>query len=55
VDVKINDQGIQIDAEGNFRESVSLKNGLNVIKISAARKRSRENIVYRQVILTEKK
>lgn len=53
-EVKINDQAIQIDVQGNFRESVSLKNGLNVIKISAAKKRSRENIIYRQIILTEK-
>jgi len=49
--VRINDQEIQTDADGNFNESVSLKSGLNVIKISAAKKRSRENIVYRQVIL----
>lgn len=51
VKVKINDQEIQIDALGNFRESVGLKTGLNIIKISAAKKRSRENIIYRQVIL----
>lgn len=51
VNVKINDQAIQTDALGNFNESVSLKTGLNVIKISAAKKRSRENIIYRQVIL----
>lgn len=49
--VKINDQTIQTDAMGNFDESVSLQTGLNVIKISAAKKRSRENIIYRQVIL----
>jgi cytoskeletal protein RodZ len=48
--VKINDQIIQTDAMGNFNESVSLKTGLNIIKISAAKKRSRENIIYRQVI-----
>ncbi len=53
VKIKINDQEVQIDTEGNFRESVSLKTGLNVIKISAAKKRGRENIIYRQVILTE--
>lgn len=55
VKIKINDQEVQIDTEGNFRESVSLKNGLNIIKISAAKKRGRENIIYRQVILTENK
>ncbi len=49
--VKINDQTIQTDALGNFNESISLKTGLNIIKISAAKKRSRENIIYRQVIL----
>lgn len=52
VSVKINDQAIQTDTLGNFNESVSLKTGLNIIKISAAKKRSRENVVYRQVILT---
>jgi len=51
VNVKINDQTVQIDALGNFNETISLKTGLNVIKVSAAKKRSRENIVYRQVIL----
>lgn len=49
--IKINDQEIQPDANGNFRESVILQPGLNVIKISAVKKRSRENIIYRQVIL----
>jgi cytoskeletal protein RodZ len=51
VSVKINDQTIQTDALGNFNETISLKTGLNVIKVSAAKKRSRENIIYRQVIL----
>jgi len=51
VNVKINDQTIQTDAAGNFKETISLKTGLNIIKISAAKKRSRENVIYRQVIL----
>jgi cytoskeletal protein RodZ len=51
VKVKINDQEIQPDAQGEFRESVLLQPGLNVIKVSAVKKRSRENIIYRQVIL----
>ncbi|MFA5128985.1 MAG: helix-turn-helix domain-containing protein [Patescibacteria group bacterium] len=51
VNVKINDQAIQTDAAGNFNETISLKTGLNIIKVSAAKKRSRENIIYRQVIL----
>ncbi len=51
VNVKINDQAIQTDAAGNFNEVISLKSGLNIIKVSAAKKRSRENIIYRQVIL----
>lgn len=54
VKIKINDQEIQSDAGGNFHESVSLQPGLNIIKISAVKKRSRENIIYRQIILTEK-
>lgn len=51
VNVKINDQTIQTDTLGNFNETISLKTGLNIIKVSAAKKRSRENIIYRQVIL----
>ncbi|MFH2136328.1 MAG: helix-turn-helix domain-containing protein [Patescibacteria group bacterium] len=51
VNVKINDQTIQTDAVGNFNETISLKTGLNIIKVSAAKKRSRENIIYRQIIL----
>ena len=51
VNVKINDQIIQTDALGNFSETLSLKTGLNILKVSAAKKRSRENIIYRQIIL----
>lgn len=53
VTVKINDQPVQTDANGNFRETVGLQPGLNVIKISATKKRSKENIIYRQIILNE--
>ena len=53
VKTKINDQEIQTDAEGNFSESVSLQPGLNVIKISAVKKRGKENVIYRQIILNE--
>jgi len=53
VKIKINDQEIQADAQGNFRESVSLQPGLNIIKISAVKKRGKENIIYRQIILNE--
>jgi len=51
VKIKINDQEIQSDKAGYFKEFVSLKSGLNIIKISAAKKRSKENIIYRRVIL----
>jgi hypothetical protein len=53
VKTKINDQEIQTDTQGNFRESVSLQPGLNIIKISAVKKRGKENIIYRQIILNE--
>jgi cytoskeletal protein RodZ len=53
VKIRINDQEIQADVEGNFRESVSLQPGLNVIKISAVKKRGKENVIYRQIILKE--
>lgn len=51
VQIKINDQAIQSDKDGFFQESVSLKPGLNIVKISAAKKRGKENIIYRRVIL----
>jgi cytoskeletal protein RodZ len=51
VKIKINDQEIERKQDGFFSETVSLSPGINVIKISAAKKRSRENVIYRRVVL----
>jgi len=53
VRIRINDQEIQGNKNGYFEELISLKEGLNVIKISAAKKRGKENVIYRQVVLTK--
>lgn len=54
VALSINDQTILSDAEGNFEETIALQPGLNVIEIEAKKKYSRENKVYRRIIVSEK-
>jgi len=53
VNVKINNQAILTDLEGNFKITLDLQNNLNIIKISAQKKHSKEQVVYRQVIVKE--
>lgn len=49
--VRINGQDVFLDSSGRFSELVDLQPGLNVIKISSRKERSREQIVYRQVVV----
>lgn len=49
--VRINGQEISSSRDGSFSESVNLKDGLNIIKISSKKEHSRENIIYRQVMV----
>lgn len=51
--IKINGEPIMPNADGTFKEDVDLQRGLNIIKISAARKYSKENIIYRKIIFDE--
>lgn len=51
--LQINGEMALADAKGNFKETVRLQRGVNVIKISAAKKRSKERIVYRRVVYEE--
>ncbi len=51
--VAINGQEVFTDPSGKFSERIDLQPGLNVIKISSHKGRSREQIVYRQVIVEE--
>lgn len=49
--VKINGQDILLDAEGKFSENVDLQPGLNVITVTSAKERTREQKVERRVIV----
>lgn len=49
----INDQTVLTDKNGGFSQTISLKNGLNIITITASKKYSRGNTVVRQVLVKE--
>jgi transcriptional regulator with XRE-family HTH domain len=49
--VFINEKEIFLDANGQFKATLDLQKGLNIIKIRAAKKHSRENIIYREVLV----
>jgi len=50
VDIYINGQTILADPEGNFSKEVDLQEGVNIIQISVAKERSRENVLERKVL-----
>lgn len=52
-EIFINNQLILSDAQGRFHENVALLPGVNIIEIQAKKKYSRENKVYRKIIVTE--
>lgn len=47
----INDQTVLTDKNGGFSQTISLKNGLNIITITASKKYSRGNTAVRQVLV----
>lgn len=49
--VRINGQEVVLDPKGGFTERIDLQQGLNIIKVSAKKQRSRERVLYRQVIV----
>ncbi|MFA6027727.1 MAG: helix-turn-helix domain-containing protein [Patescibacteria group bacterium] len=49
--VFINGQVILTDKEGNFEETISLRTGLNTIKIVAKKTHSKERIIYKQILV----
>ena len=51
--VKINNKNILVKADGSFTEEINLKEGLNLIVITAWRKYGRENKVVRNVLVQE--
>ncbi|HEX9664670.1 MAG TPA: helix-turn-helix domain-containing protein [Patescibacteria group bacterium] len=54
VKVTINGQEVLPRADGSFQENLSLKPGINLIEISAAKKYSKIKTVYRQVLVEPK-
>jgi hypothetical protein len=51
--VTINDQDVQTDGQGQFRESIDLRLGLNTLRISAIKKHSAARVVTRQVLVEQ--
>jgi len=54
-EVKINDRQIITNQGGGFSIPLDLQKGLNIIKISARKKHSRENVKYFQIVVNDKK
>ncbi|HPT08653.1 MAG TPA: helix-turn-helix domain-containing protein [bacterium] len=54
-EVKINDQLILIDNDGDFSENIHLKSGVNAITIISKKKHSKENTITRQVLVETSK
>jgi cytoskeleton protein RodZ len=54
-EISINGQEISSSQDGFFSEDVNLQEGLNVIEISSKKKHSKENTIFRRVmVVTEK-
>lgn len=53
VELTINSKHVLADENGNFKLSLDLQKDLNIIKISAKKKHSKPNIVYRQIIVQD--
>ena len=51
--IQINGEDILADSSGTFRETVRLQRGLNLITISAKKRRSKERIIFRRVFYEE--
>lgn len=49
--VFINEKEVFLDPEGNFKATLDLQKGLNYIKISSMKKHSRENVIFREVLV----
>jgi len=51
VNLTVNNRPVLSDKNGGFALTVGLQNGLNVIRISAMKKHSKEQVLYRRVIV----
>lgn len=50
--VKINGQSVSLDTDGRFSQELVLGTGVNVIKISGAKRYSRERVIVRQITVS---
>ncbi len=55
VNVKINGQSVSLEADGQFNQELVLGTGVNVIKISGAKRYSRERVIMRQITVSSGK
>lgn len=49
----INGEVVLCDKIGNFSKAINLKNGVNIITVTASKKYSRDNTIIRQILLKE--
>lgn len=52
-DVTVNNQGVQVASNGNFKKEVYLEKGLNTITITSKKKNSRTATVVRRILFQE--
>ncbi|HCC23412.1 TPA: hypothetical protein DF272_04540 [Candidatus Falkowbacteria bacterium] len=53
VELMINSRQILYDQDGRFSLQIELQKGVNIIKITAKKKHSKTNTVYRQILVTD--
>lgn len=53
VSVQINDQPLLIDQAGRFTLTLNLQNGLNIVKISARKKHSKETVIHKKIMVAQ--
>ncbi|MFH1565470.1 MAG: helix-turn-helix domain-containing protein [bacterium] len=51
--ININGQNLLLNPDGGFKDKLDLQSGLNIIKISAQKKYSKEAVVYREIIVEQ--
>jgi cytoskeletal protein RodZ len=49
--IYINDKEVTIDAKGFFVATLDLTDGINLIKISAQKKHSKQSVIYREILV----
>jgi len=49
--VYINEKEVFLDTHGEFKATLDLQKGINLIKITAVKKHSRENMIFREILV----